>query len=378
MRLTDRFVATANEGAAVAFRQVVLKARSENILLSALVELTHRCNLNCFYCYNDHEFAGTPMTAEEYFRFFEDLREMQVMNLVLSGGEPLAHADFMLLGKKARELGFVVKIKSNGHTLHRKMALRIKEEIAPFNIDVSLHGARAETHDRQTRVPGSFDRLMANLREMLSLGLRVNLNCTLTAWNESELEEMFALADGLGVRLQVNPEVTPRDNGDRDVLSILASREATRRLLRLQSARAMETRRRAGKKDRPADETIPVPSEKHCGAASSGITVDPYGHVYPCVQWRRSVGNLREKSIQEIWTRSAGIDEVRALTAEAREFIASLGDRGRRMGFCPALALLYTGSVSRLYPVAQRRMEIAAEMEKKEREPTDPTRIAGI
>ncbi len=66
-------------------------------------------------------------------------------------------------------------IKSNGHALHRKMAFRIKEEIASFNIDVSLHGARAENHDRQTRGPGSSDQLMANLREMLALGLRVKL-----------------------------------------------------------------------------------------------------------------------------------------------------------------------------------------------------------
>ncbi len=96
---------------------------------------------------------------------------------------------------------------------------------------------------------------------------------------------------------------------------------------------------------------MPFPSEKHCGAASSRIAIDPYGHVYPCVQWRRSVGNLREKSIKEIWTRSTGLDEVRALTAEAKEFVASLRDRGQKMAFCPALALMNTGCVNRLYPV---------------------------
>jgi len=39
-------------------------------------------------------------------------------------------------------------------------------------VEVSLHGASAETHDRQTRVEGSFDRLLANLQEMLARGRR--------------------------------------------------------------------------------------------------------------------------------------------------------------------------------------------------------------
>ena len=119
------------------------------------------------------------------------------MNLTLTGGEPLAHPDFLALGARARELGFVVRVKSNGHALRGELARRLRDEIDPFLIEVSLHGATAATHDRQTRVPGSFDRLLANLRELRELGLRVKLNSTLTAWNEGEIAGMFALADAL-------------------------------------------------------------------------------------------------------------------------------------------------------------------------------------
>ena len=150
---------------------------------------------------------------------------MQVLNLVLTGGEPLAHPDFLRLGRRARELGFVLRIKSNGHALRGALARRIKEEIDPFVVELSLHGARAETHERQTRVPGSFERLLANIREMLALGFRLKLNSTLTAWNEGEIEEMHALADALGVRLNIGSEVSPRDDGDRNPLAISASPE---------------------------------------------------------------------------------------------------------------------------------------------------------
>ena len=123
----------------------------ENVLFTVLVELTYKCNLDCFFCYNDRSIQGTPLSTGQYFRLMEDLRDMQVLNLVLSGGEPLAHPDFFKIGAKARELGFVVRIKSNGHALTQRLASRLKREVDPFGIDISLHGASAESRARKPR-----------------------------------------------------------------------------------------------------------------------------------------------------------------------------------------------------------------------------------
>ncbi len=349
----------------MSYPRVLAKTWAENILFSALLELTSRCNLNCFFCYNDLNLKGVPLSKEEYFRFFEDLRDMQVLNLSLSGGEPLAHPDFFALGAKARELGFVVRIKSNGHAIRGALARRIKEEIDPFIIETSLHGARPETHDRQTRVPGSFQRLMTNLDEMAALGLRVKLNSTLTAWNEDELEEMLSLADSRGLRLNIDPEVKPRDDGDTEPLSIGASREALMRLFRLQAERVAAAQRSGAEgpgatTNREGDELVspPVSVEKHCGAGSTAIAVDPYGNVYPCVQWRRSVGNLHEKSIKEIWFGSADLDDIRQLTVEAKQMVDGHGPAGKLMRFCPGLAELKTGNPLGLYGEAKTTMTI--------------------
>ena len=348
------------------FEQILRKTWRDNLLFSVLVELTYRCNLDCFFCYNDLGLRGEPLCTEQYLSFFEELRDLQVLNLTLSGGEPLAHPDFLKLGERARELGFVVRIKSNGHALRGEMARRIRDEVDPFLIEVSLHGATAATHDRQTRVPGSFERLLVNLREALGLGLRLKINSTLTRWNEEEIEGMLALADGLGAPLQFDPEVTPRDDGDAEPLSISPSREGMKRLFALQAERA-----RAGAAvavAREGDEGIvPVPLEKHCGAGSAGIAVDPYGNIYPCVQWRRPVGNLHRQSIGEIWAGSAGLREVRELTAKAREVVEGWGPAGPLLSFCPGSAAVRTGDPLRVYPDAVRRAEILGETLEGER-----------
>ena len=273
---------------------------TRTVLFSVLVELTYRCNLDCFFCYNDLGLRGEPLRAEQYVALLRGPGEMEVLNLTLSGGEPLAHPDFLRLGARARELGFVVRVKSNGHALRGELARRLRDEVDPFLIEVSLHGATAATHDRQTRVPGSFDRLLATCARCGRSGLRVKINSTLTAWNEGEIEAMFALADSLGLPLQFDPEVTPRDDGDREPLAVAPSAAKGCCAPVPPAVRARAGAGGAGSRAEPwraAATTAPCPRrvDKHCGAGSAGIAVDPYGNVYPCVQWRRPVGNLHQQ-----------------------------------------------------------------------------------
>ena len=139
----------------MAIDRIMARTWDENILFSVLFELTYACNLRCFYCYNDQGSSGEPLTLDEYEKVLRELAEMQVMNLTLSGGEPLAHRHFFEIGGRARELGFVTRIKSNGHALSGDVARRLRAEVDPFVIELSLHGATAETHDQQEQQSGS-------------------------------------------------------------------------------------------------------------------------------------------------------------------------------------------------------------------------------
>jgi len=340
----------------VGFEAVNYRALEENVLHSVLLELTYRCNLNCFFCYNDLELRGRELRWEDYERLLADLAEMQVMFLTLSGGEPLASPNFWDVGRRGRELGFVVRLKSNGHAVDAELARRLKAEVDPYNVEVSLHGARGGTHDRQTRVPGSFDRLVENLEAMKAAGLRVLLNATLTRFNEDEVEEMFALADGLGVRLRFDPVVTPRDDGDRGPLAITASKEGVERLFRVLDKRQQE-RFQAGQEalvevGQHNDAGLPRAPGKNCGAGANNVAIDPFGNVYPCVQWRRGVGNVHERSIREIWTASRELARVREINAEAAGI-----DRGQGMSFCLGLAEELTGDPLKAYPPFERNRE---------------------
>jgi MoaA/NifB/PqqE/SkfB family radical SAM enzyme len=323
---------------------IVAKAVDRNIPLSVLLELTYACELDCFYCYNDRATAGRPLTVAQYETLFAELRDLGTATLTFSGGEPLAHRDVFALGARAREMRFVVRVKTSGNRLTEPLARRLRDEVDPFVVEVSLHGASAATHDRQTRVPGSHARLLANLEAMVGLGLRVQLNATLTAWNEEEIEPMCDLAERLGLLLRWNTQISPRDDGDASPLALAASPGAIRRL------QAARDRRRPVAEPAAAP---PVRWSKYCGAAASGLTVDPWGNVYPCVQWRVPSGNLHEESVREIWERSPALLAVRVRTeALAVERFAGSGVSGERT--CPALSGAASGD-GRRWPLSPAR-----------------------
>ena len=341
-------------------KAITQKTWNQDILFSVLVELTYRCNLDCFYCYNDLGLSGSPLSDEQYFQLFRELADLQVMNLTFTGGEPLSHPSFLRLGAKARELGFVVRLKTNGHALRGKLAREVREVVDPFLVEISLHGASAESHDRQTRVPGSFERLVSNLGELRDLGLRVKLNSTLTRWNEDEIEDMFALADGLGLRLAISPTVTPRDDGDESPLTIAPSFEGVKRLYRFLDERIPDSEANESCSGQPT-------MEKSCGAGSSGIAVDPFGGVFPCVQWRRPLGNLHEASITEIWAGSPELDEIRRLNKTAKQQQLEMGDSFQGMSHCLGLSEEKTGDPLALDPQALDNARMLREVQGERR-----------
>lgn len=347
------------------YSATVARTWRENRMFSALLELTYRCNLDCFFCYNDTNLRGQALSTQRYLELLDELAELGVLHLTLSGGEPLAHRDFFRIGQHARERGFVVRVKSNGHALHGELARRLVNEVAPYILETSLHGATAEVHERQTRVPGSFSRLVRNITLWRELGLRVQVNSTLTSWNEDQVEQMFALADGLAVPLRFDPEVSPRDDGDRDPLTIAPSFAGVRRLFQIEIDRSHASGAAGAElvvPDPRREEDVRLPPAtggKYCGAGSSNVAIDPFGNVYPCVQWRRPVGNLHRNSLREIWSLSAPLTELRELSVEIGRNVAAFGSDAQMLSFCPGSAEKRVGSPLEMYPEAQRRREAA-------------------
>jgi MoaA/NifB/PqqE/SkfB family radical SAM enzyme len=329
----------------------LLECRAHRRLLALLFELTYACDLRCPFCYNEKERRGRPLSFEDYARIFGEGREEGALYLTLSGGEPTLHPRFFEIGKQATALGYSVRIKTNGHGLNEAALVRIRQEIDPYNLDVSIHGASPGTHDAATGIPDSFARLGLLVDSARAIGLRVRLKFPLTRRNEHEVTQVFALARSWGLGLDPFAEITPHDTGNLEPVQMMASLDGIRAMYR-EHARAGARPDAAflGEEEqdrmRPAGET----EEFACGAGLTTLCVDPFGAVYPCVGWRRPAGDLHEKSLKEIW-RDLPLQRI---TEENREAGARKGLNPSLQGelFCPGRAWLQYGSPWTVYPEA--------------------------
>ncbi|MGA8260248.1 MAG: radical SAM protein [Arenicellales bacterium] len=303
--------------------EILQRVREQRLLHEVTLELTYRCNLDCFYCYNDREKKGEPLSLDQYRTLLHDLARMQTLILMLTGGEPMIHPHFFEIGRLARDLGFVVRVRTNGHNLFTRACERLRDEVDPYVVEVSLHGATPEVHDRQTRVPGSFERLVANIAIATRTGLRLGVVTTPTAWNEHQVDEMYALCDGLGVPLRFQGPVGPRDNGDTEPLTIQPARQTWDRITELLTRRrALQATGSAAPGTRTGVEAgIDNETPATCSVGVAGVDIDPYGNVQACMHLQESAGNLHEQSIEDIWNNSPLFLRARGrAVAAARRF----------------------------------------------------------
>jgi len=306
------------------YQATLKKVREQRVLHEVMLELTYNCNLDCFYCYNDRTKQGEPLSLRQYQDLLEDLAAMHTLFLTLTGGEPMVHPHFFAIGNRARELGFVTRVRTNGHTLGPRQCERLRREVDPYAVEISLHGATAQVHDKQTQVPGSFERLLRNIESAKEHGLRVQAVSTPTAWNEHQVDELFALCDSLGIPLRFQGPVAPRDNGDQAPLVIQPRRETWDKI---EQRIAQDDRQGAGECE-PA-----VPSgepQAFCSVGVAGVDIDPYGNVQACMHLQQSAGNLHRESIANIWHNSPVFSRARTRSLEATADFA--GDSPRQLG----------------------------------------------
>lgn len=168
------------------FEKISAKLRGSGTPAVAGLELTYRCNVRCRHCYVNG-LGGEELRLNECRRLIDDLYDLGTFCLVFTGGEPLLREDFFDIVGHARKKGFLTVLFTNGTRIDRETADRI--EAARFwQVEISLCGATAATHDRVTRCPGSFAKTVAAVRHLRRRRITVNLKTLLTRLNVHEFQ----------------------------------------------------------------------------------------------------------------------------------------------------------------------------------------------
>lgn len=295
-------------------------------------EVTRACALACRHCRAEAIDQRHPgeLTLDEGRRLLDDVAAMGTPIVIFTGGDPLQRDDLEDLIRHGSGLGLRVgTIPAATPRLTRERVLSLKEARLD-QMALSLDASTAARHDDLRKVEGSFAKVMEAAGWARELGVPLQVNTTLGAWNHDDFdaiaelvremgvvfwevfflvptgrgsqlqgctaeqyEELFGKLYRLALRAPYIVKITEAPHYRRYVMQ--RSREAARDLL----ARAEGPRKTMGLSPLPVN------------AGKGFCFVDHVGEVYPSGFLPISAGNVRKQSVIEVYRESPLFRDLR-------------------------------------------------------------------
>jgi GTP 3',8-cyclase len=188
---------------------MLLTDKFDRAITDLRISITDRCNYKCVYCRTGNEGAVYgELPFADYLRMARVLVSLGITKIRITGGEPLLRkgvVDFVReLSRLETSTGtsLDIAITTNGHLL-ADMAKPLKDA-GLSRVTVSMDAVDPGTFAKITRVPGSFDQVLAGVRAARDAELGpLKVNCVLMrGFNEDQIVPFgkFAREEGVIVR----------------------------------------------------------------------------------------------------------------------------------------------------------------------------------
>ena len=292
------------------------RAKKENAnLMNLWINVTNRCNLQCIHC---HLSSGLPLKDEltkgEIYRIINEAEELGVKHLVVTGGEPLIRKDALNILDYACQHCDRVVLLTNGTLITEGMAQKLGE--LNLDIQVSLDGAREETHDF-IRGPGSFRKTIEGVQNLVKAGTEPHTSMTIMKKNMNEIPEMVQLLRELGIRylnlpiLQIKGRA--KDNKSSIELEIEDMIAVIKTVLEVSKEGDIVLSMEKNLQDK-----IEIKRKIDlCEAGCSVVSVAADGCVYPCAGLHEKefyAGNIRKQPLEKIWNENGILNWLRSFS----------------------------------------------------------------
>lgn len=280
-------------------------------------EVTNKCNMKCIQCYAyNKNISGTLLTRTEEANLIEDFAANSVKTVELTGGEPLLREDIFGLAQDIKDKGMRVTLATAGVEITDAIIDKLKQ-IGISTIYIGIDGCKPSTNDAVRGMKGHFKLVLHNIQKLMDAEIPVSLNTTVMNKNIDEVPKIFdtLIAEGIDVM---------KISGF-NILRLKPIGRATSKLapspLKWQEICKWYTETILGAEYWGAPyPTGTVKTEDRrlvsqliggCLAGRFLIAISVTGDVFPCLFFRKKVGNIRDSSFIRIYQESQILQDLR-------------------------------------------------------------------
>ncbi len=283
--------------------------------LGLLAELTHRCPLSCPYCANPLALAdpASELSTPQWRDVLDQAAELGVLQVHLSGGEPMARRDLAELVAHAHAHGFYLNLVTSGLSLTEPAATALAAA-GLDHVQLSIQDADPLAADRIAGAKAHRLKLAA-AAAVKRLGLPLTVNVVLHRLNLDRVAEIIALAEAMGADRLELANAQYYGWALRNRAGLLPSRA---QLAAAEPVVAAARERLAGRMRISyvlADYYAEYPKPCMNGWGARQLTIAPDGGVLPCpaasVIPDLAVENVTRRPLAEIWYSSESFNRFR-------------------------------------------------------------------
>jgi len=319
-----------------------------------IAEVTHRCPLHCVYCSNPLEMQrrSVELATADWVSIFQQAGEMGVLQLHLTGGEPLARNDLSELVRAGRGARLYINLITSG--------VGLDEAKLDTLIEAGLDHIQLSFQDIEEGPANEFagtrsHALKLRMAQMIrSRRIAFTLNMVVHRRNLARLEQMLEFAEQSGAQrveiahvqyygwaLKNQAALLPtRAQVDQSIAIVEAARERLRGRMRIDFVLP--------------DYYAKYPKPCMNGWGHQQMLIDPAGRVLPChaagVIPGLEFANTREHPLRWIWEQSPAFNRFRD-ESWMKDPCRTCDRRERDFGGCRCQALLLAGDATATDPV---------------------------
>jgi radical SAM protein with 4Fe4S-binding SPASM domain len=249
------------------------------------LELTSVCNSKCLHCYAEcapSNIPAKPVPHDRWISLITEAKQLGATAIQFIGGEPLLYPAWRELVVKAYQLDYeYIEIFTNATLIDDDCITFFKQY--KINIATTLYADNAETHDKITLHPNSFNKTMSAIKKIMAANIPLRIASIIMKDNEHEVPNIINLYKELGMEGTYPDVIRPTGRGDDEHL------------------RPIHYCKPPIKPPFYTDETTFNDAHYHHSCLAGKIAITATGDVFPCIFARNQhCGNVLKHSLAEI------------------------------------------------------------------------------
>lgn len=294
--------------------------------ISMFIAVTERCNYNCWHCSKANRGTTSDLALDVIRKTISDLQDMGVAIVGLTGGEPLLRNDLEEIISYIDDRSVSI-VYTTGNTLTYERAKKLKEA-GLFGLGISLDHYDKTIYDKERGHEGAFDTALRaiSISKKAKIYTMIQLVATKESLANGDIWKMVEFARKLGIHeiriLEVMPTGRLLKMSSQDILNF----KERQKLIDIQK----RANRRIGY---PKVTTFAYTESFErfgCGAGTQHSYIDSHGNLCPCDFVPLSFGNIKERSIKELWKEMNAVIGVPRKTCMIMELYKKIGESSHK------------------------------------------------